>query len=49
MKKIRRVLAFLVAAAMIVASVSCKKEVTAEDLMVNVEEGDFLWYNTIAL
>ncbi len=40
MKKIRRVLAFLVAAAMIVASVSCKKEVTAEDLMVNVEEGD---------
>ena len=37
MKKIRRVLALFVAVAMVAASIGCSKEITAEDLMVNVE------------
>ena len=37
MKKLRRVLALLLTAAMLTAFVGCQKEVTAENLMENVE------------
>ena len=40
MKKFRRVISLLIVAAMLTAVVSCKKEITAEDLMANINEGD---------
>ncbi len=40
MKKIRRALALMIAAAMLASVVSCQKEVTAENLMENVTEGN---------
>ena len=40
MKKLRRVIALFAAAAMMAASIGCSKEVTAEDLMVNIQEGN---------
>ena len=38
MKKIRRVLALFVAVSLTVTAIGCSKEVTAEDLMANVQE-----------
>ena len=40
MKKLKRVISLLIAAAMVTAIVSCKKEITAEDLMANISEAD---------
>lgn len=40
MKKLRRILAALTAVAVMTASVGCKKEITAEDLMANIAEGN---------
>ena len=40
MKKLRRVCALMIATAMFASAVSCQKEVTAEDLMENVSEGN---------
>ena len=37
MKKVRRLLAFMMAVSIAVVSAGCSKEVTAEDLMVSVE------------
>ena len=38
MKKVRRLLALLMAVSIAVVSAGCSKEITAEDLMVNIEE-----------
>lgn len=40
MKKIRKAVAFFLAAAMMTAAVSCQKEVTAENLMENIGQGN---------
>ena len=40
MKKVRRLLALLMAVSIAVVSAGCSKEITAEDLMVNIEENN---------
>ena len=40
MKKIHKIVAFLLTAVMMTAAVSCQKEVTAENLMENIGQGN---------